>query len=252
MSLVDLSLVKLTNPDPTFPALFVLHLNNGIENRFTLHFVQEITRALDFIDSKLDSIEDNDERARGGALITTSTGKFYSNGLAIEAAMSQGDEFYLPYLRMLARLLTFRIPTVAAINGHAFAGGCMFAMAHDYRVMRADRGWIAMNEVDIGIPLSPGMAAIVKCKITQQNHLRDCLLAGHRFKSSDAVSAGFVDRAVSEDKLLDTAKEYALAMAPKASGLNEKLHLIKAEMYRETVILLLTGGTVPGGFMSKL
>ncbi|KAJ1667817.1 hypothetical protein IW140_001369 [Coemansia sp. RSA 1813] len=251
MSLIDLPLVKLTNPDPSFPALFVLHLNNGAENRFTLQFVEEITKALDFVESKLDSIS-GDEAARGGALITTSTGKFYSNGLAIEAAMEQGDLFYIPYLRMLARVLTFRIPTVAAINGHAFAGGCMFAMAHDYRVMRADRGWIAMNEVDIGIPLSPGMAAIVKCKITQPNHLRDCLLAGHRFKSSDAFAAGFVDRAVAEDKLMDTAMEYARKMAPKAKGFNQNLHLIKAEMYRETVILLLAGKTAPGGYLSKL
>ncbi|KAJ1799368.1 hypothetical protein LPJ59_001881 [Coemansia sp. RSA 2399] len=252
MSLIDLPLVKLTNPDPSFPALFVLHLSNGTENRFTLQFVEEITKALDFVDSKLDSISDNDDAARGGALITTSTGKFYSNGLAIEAAMKQGDVFYNPYLRMLARLLTFRVPTVAAINGHAFAGGCMFAMAHDYRVMRADRGWIAMNEVDIGIPLIPGMAAIVKCKIPLPNHLRDCLLAGHRFKSSDAISAGFVDRAVAEDELMDTALEYARKMAPKASGLNQKLHLIKAEMYRETAILLLAGNIPPGGYFSKL
>ncbi|KAJ2548724.1 hypothetical protein EV175_004719 [Coemansia sp. RSA 1933] len=252
MSLIDLPLVKLTNPDPDFPALFVLHLNNGTENRFTLQFVEEITQALDYVDRKLDTISETEAAAKGGALITTSTGKFYSNGLAIEAAMKQGDVFYNPYLRMLARLLMFRVPTVAAINGHAFAGGCMFAMAHDYRVMRADRGWIAMNEVDIGIPLIPGMAAIVKCKLPNPNYLRECLLAGHRFKSADAIAAGFVDRAVPQDALLDTAFEYARKTAPKASGLNQKLHLIKAEMYRETVILLHAGGIPPGGYLSKL
>ncbi|KAJ2288353.1 hypothetical protein IWW41_001618 [Coemansia sp. RSA 2522] len=251
MSLVDLPLVRLTNPDPLFPSLFILHLNNGAENRFTLQFVHELMQALDHIDHVLDTL-DSTHAERGGALVTTSLGKFYSNGLAIEAAMEQGDTFYVPYMRMLARMLTLRIPTVAAINGHAFAGGCMFALAHDYRVMRADRGWIAMNEVDLGIPLIPGMAAIVKAKITHANYLRDCLLAGHRFKSSDAVAAGFIDRAVSQDELVDTALEYARALAPKASGLSQKLHLIKAEMYRDTVTMLLAGGTTPGGFMSKL
>ncbi|KAJ1834438.1 hypothetical protein IWW55_000543 [Coemansia sp. RSA 2706] len=251
MSLVDLPLVTLTNPDAAFPSLFVLHLNHGTENRFTRQFVSEIMQALDKVDQLLDQL-DSEQASRGGALVTTSTGKFFSNGLAIETAMKEGDAFYIPYLRMLARLLTFRIPTVAAINGHAFAGGCMFAMAHDYRVMRADRGWIAMNEVDIGIPLIPGMAAIVKAKITNANYLRDCLLTGHRFKSSDALAGGFIDRAVPEDKLMDTALEYARALAPKASGLTAKLHLIKAEMYRETVILLLAGGTTPGGFLSRL
>ncbi|KAJ2849686.1 hypothetical protein IWW36_002453 [Coemansia brasiliensis] len=251
MIVADLPLVKLINPDASFPSLFVLHLSNETENRFTKQFVKEIMQALDIVEEKLDQL-DTEQASRGGALISTSTGKFYSNGLAIEAAMKEGDSFYIPYLQMLARLLTFRIPTVAAINGHAFAGGCMFAFAHDYRVMRADRGWIAMNEVDIGIPLIPGMAAIVKAKISHANHLRDCLLTGHRFKSSDALSAGIIDRAVPQDKLLDTALEYARTLAPKASGLTQKLHLIKAEMYRETVILLLSGGTTPGGFMSKL
>ncbi|KAJ2785988.1 hypothetical protein H4R18_000203 [Coemansia javaensis] len=251
MSLVDLPLVRLTNPDPSRRGLFLLHLSNGPENRFTRQFVAEIDQALDHIDKVLDGMGP-EEAAQGGALVTTSTGKFYSNGLAIETAMKEGDAFYVPYLRMLARLLTFRLPTVAAINGHAFAGGCMFAMAHDYRVMRADRGWIAMNEVDIGIPLIPGMAAIVKCRITQTNYMRDCLLGGHRFRAADALAGGFIDAAVPEDKLLDRALEYAVALAPKASGLTSKLHLIKGEIYREAVILLLAGGTNPGGFMAKL
>ncbi|KAJ2078825.1 hypothetical protein H4R24_004209 [Coemansia sp. RSA 988] len=251
MSLIDLPLVKLTNPDPSFPALFLLHLSNGTENRFTKQFTSEVMQALDFVERKLDSLS-SEEAARGGALVTTSTGKFYSNGLAIEAAIKEGDTFYIPYHQMLARLLTFRIPTVAAINGHAFAGGCMFALAHDYRVMRADRGWIAMNEVDIGLPLIPGMAAIVKAKITQANYLRNCLLTGHRFKASDAVAGGFVDRAVAQDDLLDAAMKYAVALAPKANGLSQKIHLIKAEMYRDAVVLLLTGGTTPGAFLAKL
>ncbi|KAJ2003967.1 hypothetical protein GGI04_001159 [Coemansia thaxteri] len=251
MSLIDLPLVKLTSPEPEFPGLFVLHLNNGPENRFTLQLISEIMQALDYVDKHLDSLTDEDA-AKGGALITTSSGKFYSNGLAIEDAMQIGDAFYLPFMRMLARLLTYRVPTVAAINGHAFAGGCMFALAHDYRVMRADRGWIAMNEVDIGIPLIPGMAAIVKCKLNQPNFLRECVLGGHRFKSSDAVAAGFVDRAVQDDELISTATQYAKALAPKTRGLSPVFHMLKAEIYRETVTLLLAGGTSPGGFMAKL
>ncbi|KAJ2723061.1 hypothetical protein GGI07_002888 [Coemansia sp. Benny D115] len=248
MSLVDLPLIKLSNPDPAVPGLFLMELNNGAENRFTIDFVGQIMKALDFVEQRLDQLSD-EQTQLGGALITTSQGKFYSNGLAIEAAMEQGDSFYLPFMRMLARLLTFRIPTVAAINGHAFAGGCMFSLAHDIRVMRADRGWMAMNEIDLGIPLMPGMAAIVKCKINQPSVLRNCVLVGHRFKASDAVAAGFVDRAVPLDDLMKTAMEYAKALAPKAKGLGPVVHLLKAEMYRETVEMLLRGGTSPGSYV---
>ncbi|KAJ1720796.1 hypothetical protein LPJ53_004606 [Coemansia erecta] len=248
MSLVNLPLIKLTNPDSSLPGLFLMELNNGAENRFTIQFVSEIMQALDYIDQALDNIPE-EEAQKGGALITTSQGKFYSNGLAIEAAMRDGDAFYIPFMAMLSRLLTFRLPTVAAINGHAFAGGCMFALAHDVRVMRSDRGWIAMNEIDLGIPLMPGMAAIVRCKINQPSYLRDCVLAGQRFKASDAVAGGFVDKVVSEDQLRDTAVQYAKQMAQKARGLGQVIHLLKAEMYRDTVELLLNGGTSPGSYM---
>ncbi|KAJ2415979.1 hypothetical protein H4218_004550 [Coemansia sp. IMI 209128] len=251
MSLIDIPLVRLTRPDPSFPGLFVLQLDNGPENRITLDLISSIMQALDHIDQCLDRLSEQDS-AKGGALITTATGKFYSNGLAIDDAMEIGDAFYQPFMNMLSRLLTFRVPTVAAINGHAFAGGCMLALAHDYRVMRADRGWIAMNEIDIGIPLIPGMAAIVKAKVKPQNHLRECLLGAHRFKASDAVAAGFVDKAVEESQLVDTAIQYAKALAPKTRGLSPVLHLIKAEMYRDTVSMLLAGGTSPGSYMSKL
>ena len=60
---------------------------------------------------------------------------------------------------LLARLLEIGVPTVAAIQGHAFAAGAMLALAHDERVMRADRGWSCLPEVDINIPFTPGMSA---------------------------------------------------------------------------------------------
>ncbi|KAJ2911278.1 hypothetical protein GGI21_000061 [Coemansia aciculifera] len=237
----------------------MLQLNNGAENRFTLQLITEIMQALDHIDQQLDNLSSSSSSegaAQGGALITTGgtsvDNKFYSNGLAIQDAMAIGDAFYLPYMRMLARLLTFRIPTVAAINGHAFAGGCMFALAHDYRVMRSDRGWIAMNEIDLGIPLIPGMAAIVRCKVKGEADLRDCVLSARRFRASEAVAAGFVDKAVEGDQLIQTATDYAKAMAPKARGLSTVFHLIKAEIYRDTVSLLLAGGTTPGDYLAKL
>ena len=77
-------------------------------------------------------------------LVTTGSGKFYSNGIDLEwvktATDEQVRELEVGVQRVMSRLLRFPIPCVAAINGHAFGGGAAFAFCHDYRIMRSDRG----------------------------------------------------------------------------------------------------------------
>lgn len=68
--------------------------------------------------------------------------------------------FLLEVIRLFGRMTAFPMPTVAILNGHAFAGGCMFALSHDYRIMNSKRGFVCMNEVELGFPLPPGMNAV--------------------------------------------------------------------------------------------
>ncbi|KAG1073319.1 hypothetical protein G6F42_025824 [Rhizopus arrhizus] len=140
------------------------------------------------------------------------------------------------YLTVLRRLVTFCIPTVAAINGHAFAGGCMLALAHDYRVMRSDRGYMCMNEVDLPSPLAPGMAGLLRYKMSPKTY-RDMVLQGHRFTAQEALDQELVDIICPGDQVFDKAKELALKWAPKAkSGIVYKQ--LKDEMYCDIVRLL--------------
>ncbi len=150
-------------------AVFVLTMNAG-ENRFNRQFVGAMDSALDEV-----------ERSTGAAALVTTGGseKFYSNGLDLDWMMGDGkdqvQETLRAVFRMLARILGSPVPSVAAINGHAFAGGAMLAAAHDYRVMREDRGFFCLPEVDLGMPLAPGMAALLNAKI-HPHVLRDLLL----------------------------------------------------------------------------
>ena len=61
---------------------------------------------------------------------------------------------------VLAKMLALPVPTVAAVNGHAFGAGSMFAMAHDYRVVRSGRGYFCFPKVDIHIPFTTALAAL--------------------------------------------------------------------------------------------
>src|SRR5205807_8174010 len=125
--------------EPPMPTLdrqddvFVLDLGDT-ENRFHPDWLTT-TNAL------LDEVEDADG-AR--ALVTAATGKFFSNGLALDWLMANGDHA-IDYVHsvhgLFARVLSLPIITVAALQGHTFAAGAMLSLAHDFRVMRADRGF---------------------------------------------------------------------------------------------------------------
>ncbi|KAI7851333.1 ClpP/crotonase-like domain-containing protein [Circinella umbellata] len=189
--------------------LFILHLHNQ-DNRFTTEICKSIIDALQVIED----IFLASKKPTGMALVTVGDGKFFSNGLD-----TKHSKEYIPfmdsYLAMLKKFLTFVIPTVAALNGHAFAGGCMLALTHDYRVMRTGRGYMCMNEIDIGAPLHAGMNALLRYKTTPKT-LRALVLQGHRFNAEEALKSELVDEICPENELLDTAKKLALKWAPKA------------------------------------
>lgn len=124
--------------------------------------------------------------------------------------------------------------TVAALQGHTFAAGAMFSLAHDFRVMRADRGFWCLPEADINVPSTPGMAALVQSRLTPRT-AHEAMLTAHRYGGLDAAAAGIVDRAVSEDVVRSTAIEMAAAQANKAG---DTLGTIKARMYAPALATL--------------
>ena len=101
-------------------------------------------------------------------MVTAGAGKFFSNGLGLDW-LGTGEEDMFGFLAdvpgLWARILEAPFPTVAAVNGHAFAGGAMFALAFDQRVMREDRGFWCVNEVLLGMDLTPGMGALVQARL---------------------------------------------------------------------------------------
>jgi enoyl-CoA hydratase/carnithine racemase len=75
------------------------------------------------------------------------------------------------------------MPTIALLNGHAFAGAFMTAMMHDYRIMNPHRGFLCLNEVELGVPLRPPMSSVFRQKVSPTVY-RTLVLEGRRFKVS--------------------------------------------------------------------
>ena len=115
---------------------------------------------------------------------------------------------------LFGRILLFPAYTVAAIHGHAFAGGAMLSAAFDARVMRADRGWWCLPEADLGLALTDPMYAVVENALPRVT-LRESVLTGRRYTGAEAVAAGIVHAAVAEADVLESAVAMAASMAGK-------------------------------------
>jgi enoyl-CoA hydratase/carnithine racemase len=169
-------------------------------------------------------------------VVTSGTGKFFSNGFDLDYLGRLGGAaddgagllgFVDASCRLLARVLTFPAPTVAAVNGHAFGIGAMFALAHDQQVMRADRGWFCLPEVDYGLPFQPFMQALVTTRLPPRT-AQEAMLTGRRYDGATALATGIVDATAPGEQLVGHAIERAAAWAgkqPKVIGaLKAQLH----------------------------
>jgi len=205
----------------------VLNLGDD-ENRFSPDW-------LDAVNGFLDRVESGEAKA----LVTTGDGKFYSNGLDLDwlgAHSDQGDWYIDRVHQLLARVLVAPVPTVAAINGHAFGAGSMLAIAHDFRIMRADRGYFCFPEVDIHIPFSPGMAAIIQAKLTPAAAV-EAMTTGRRYGGADAEAIGLVTASAPQDKVTSAAVDLVTPLTGKDPG---TLQAIKSTMFA-TVTAALRG-----------
>ena len=203
--------------------VFILDLGDT-ENRFHPDWITAVNTALDEV-----------EQAEGArALVTAATGKFFSNGLDLDWLSAHGDQFHdyiVSVQELFARVLSLPVFTVAALQGHTFAAGAMLSLAHDFRVMRADRGFWSLPEAEINIPFSPGMSALIQARLTPQT-AHEAMITARRYGGGDARAAAIVDRAVDEDAVRSTAIEIARAHTSKAGP---TLGTIKSRMYAPTL-----------------
>lgn len=208
--------------------VFVLTMDAD-DNRFN-------RRTLTVLNKLLDEVE---ATAGPAALVTTGTGKFYSNGLDLEWVMSGDADMTLGELaaesqRLMARTLTFPRPTVAAINGHCFAAGAMWSLCHDYRIMRNDRGFWSLPEADLKIPFTDGMGALIQSRLTPQV-AHAAMTSADRYSGVDAAALSIVDEAVGVGEVVVRAVELA---APLAGKDPHTVGAIKRQMYGAVVTQL--------------
>jgi enoyl-CoA hydratase/carnithine racemase len=207
----------------------VLTLTND-DNRFNKDSVAAISAALDEVDAS----------EGPAALVVTGTGKFFSNGLDTDWMMGEGMESgeTMPMIAdlhgMFRRTLLAPYATAAAINGHVFAAAAMWSSAFDFRVMREDRGYWCLPEIDLGMPFSPGMMALMRDRLPNMVSHR-AVVTGDRFGGADCARLDIFEEAAPEAEVLSRAMSYAQAHAHQRGDI---LGQIKTNRHHDTAAAL--------------
>ena len=231
--------------------VFVLNMASG-ENRWNTTFVRDFAAALDEVEASDGPV----------ALVTASDSeKFFSNGLDLEWVGSEGEHpggdrgvFGSEYMALCARLITFPVPTVAAVNGHAFGAGFMIALCHDLRVAREDRGYLCANEVEIGMTIPEAELALFKHKIPA-GAFHETVVLARRWTGPDAQAAGFVQATASLEAIRTAAIQTAEAHLRVAKS-RDVMRWMKERLYGERSAINDLHGAAhmlrhPGDFASK-
>lgn len=155
------------------------------------------------------------------AVIVTGTGSSFSAGVDLFRVVTDGPEYgrrFLPVLDGLLRTaLTLPKPMIAAVNGHAIAGGCILAACCDHRIMVEGTGRIGIPELAVGVPFPALPLQVMGARLTDAA-LRDLIFTGRTVQVDEAKALGLIDEKCPAGMLLDRASEVAQRLAAIPAG----------------------------------
>lgn len=152
------------------------------------------------------------------ALILTGQGSFFSFGLDVpelyDYSPADFTRFLTKFTDLYRTVFEFPKPVVAALNGHAVAGGLMLAIACDYRVMTTGKAKISLNELTFGSSVFAGSIEILKC-VTGHRNAETIALRGKMYSAEEAKALGLIDEVCTPDALLPRVQAVAAEMAAR-------------------------------------
>lgn len=175
------------------------------------------------------------EASDATALVLTGTGAVFSAGADLFRVLNEDDAYLTTSLAALSEcfgtLFTFPRPVVAAVNGHAIAGGAVLAAASDYRITCSGEHKIGFAELRVGVPF-PAWAIEIARWGTRPEHLQEVVYLGHSYVPDEALRRGMLDEIVGPDALMDRA----LAMAERLASIPHISFRLMKEALRRPVV----------------
>lgn len=174
----------------------ILRLNHGKASALDVELLEELRRQLAEVAA-----------SAAAAVVITGSGSIFSAGVDLFRMTSEGrpyvERFFPLMVDTFSDLFLFPRPVVAAVNGHAIAGGAILTAAADYRVMAGGKGRIGVPELLVGVPFPALALEIVRFGFAP--HVEEMVYSGKTILPEEALERGLVDEIVEPDQLLDRA-----------------------------------------------
>jgi enoyl-CoA hydratase/carnithine racemase len=174
------------------------------ENAFNWDFLKEVLDSLGIL-----------RKSTVRALLTTGHGRFFSNGIDIKnMSRQEAQKLLLEFQTILFHFMDLPFPTIALINGHAFGGGFLFSIAHDFRIMNSEKGFICIPAVHLAIKLPQLIIQLLREKIGSINS-NELLLLGKRYTAQQAEEMKLVSKICPQKNLITECIQFVKVDMPK-------------------------------------
>ena len=194
---MDADMLSITYQDN----IAVVKLDRGTTNAINLELVAELASTIERV---------QDDASLNGLVLGSSNDKFFSIGFDIphlyDLAETDFTTFYQAFNRMCLALLTLPKPTVAAITGHAIAGGCILTLCCDYRFIAEGRKLMGLNEIKLGVPVTYVADCILR-DLVGFRIAREIEDGGDFYQPEESLRMGLVDRIIPINQVLPMAVE---------------------------------------------
>ena len=173
-------------------------------------------------------------QSKSKAIVLTGQGSIFSAGVDLVRLLKGGTDYIRTFLanleQMLETLFFCPKPVVAAINGHAIAGGCVIASCADKRLMAEGKARIGVPELRVGVPFPVIIMELMRAKVNSA-YFEEIMLAGATYRPEEALQRGLIDEIVNSENLMDKA----VATAKSLASIRPELYSFTKQQTRQFV-----------------
>ncbi|MHA2202437.1 MAG: enoyl-CoA hydratase/isomerase family protein [Candidatus Hodarchaeales archaeon] len=208
----------------------ILKLNRGITNAINLELVEQIAKTLQKIkvDPEIHSV-----------VLSSTNNKFFAIGFdipeLIKLSRNEFKVFFQSYNQLCLDLYSFPKPSIAALTGHAIAGGCILALCCDYRFIAEGRKLMGLNEVKLGVPI-PYPGDCILRQIVGSRYAQEITYVGDFYPSEELLQMGMVDNVFPLKQVLNKAIEKSKSLGSLPRGAFKRIKRNQIEIVKAQII----------------